>query len=561
MYNGQSCVDYVLFSPNLINDIEMFTVEPQTEYSDHCPVTFMLKCDMLCMFMDVNLANGQNRMIWDIEKKDVFLNNLVRPERTEELNSLLNFLSSADGNEEDVNKAVSIFVETVRKAADPLFLRQPLGKYVHQKPSDDIPVWANVEFRSKKKMFYKCRDKQRKHPCDDNRLAMIRARSEYKLTCKKQRRGYETKQTKKLLHAKLNNIKEYWKLLSRNGNTKNSTRVTIDEFFNHFVSLSNPNGDFYVADDDVMSNMNALLNDDLCEMFQELNMPILDSEVIWAVKELKCGKSCGEDLVLNEFFIHGKDHLVEFITPLFNFIFDSGHFPDQWSNGLLVPLHKFGNYSSPNNFRGITLLSMLGKLFTRVINNRLDKWAEAYGVYIEAQFGFRSGRGTVDCIYVLHMLIEKFLQSGKRLYSFFIDYSKAFDYVVHENLWYKLLQCGLKGKILNIIMSMYRCVRSKVYSNGQVSESFACKLGVRQGECLSPFLFAVYVNDLEYNMRNTGAGVTVNDMKIFLLLYADDAVIFSEISTGLQSGVNELQKYCERWKLTLNTTKSRCGFS
>ena len=83
------------------------------------------------------------------------------------------------------------------------------------------------------------------------------------------------------------------------------------------MSLSNPNGDFYVADDDVISNMNALLNDDLCEMFQELNMPILDSEVIWAVKELKCGKSCGEDLVLNEFFIHGKDHLVEFITHPF----------------------------------------------------------------------------------------------------------------------------------------------------------------------------------------------------------------------------------------------------
>ena len=72
-----------------------------------------------------------------------------------------------------------------------------------------------------------------------------------------------------------------------------------------------------------------------------------------------------------------------------------------------------------------------------------------------------------------------------------------------------------------------------------------------------PFPFAVYVNDLEYDMRNTGAGVTVNDMKIFLLLYADDAVIFSETPTGLQSGINELQKYCEWWKLTLNTAKSR----
>ena len=67
-YNGQSCVDYVLFSPNLINDIEMFTVEHQTEYSDHRSITFMLKCDMLCMLTDVNLAKDQNRMIWDKEK-------------------------------------------------------------------------------------------------------------------------------------------------------------------------------------------------------------------------------------------------------------------------------------------------------------------------------------------------------------------------------------------------------------------------------------------------------------------------------------------------------------
>ena len=148
--------------------------------------------------------------------------------------------------------------------------------------------------------------------------------------------------------------------------------------------------------------MNALLNDDLCEMFQELNMPILDTEVVWVVKELKYGKSCGKNLVLNEVFIHGKDYLVQFITPLFYFIFDSGHFPNQWPNGLLVPLHKCGNCYSPNNFRGITLLVMLGKLFTRVINNRLDKWAESYGVYIEAQFGFGSGRGTVDCICFAH---------------------------------------------------------------------------------------------------------------------------------------------------------------
>ena len=117
-------------------------------------------------------------------------------------------------------------------------------------------------------------------------------------------RGVDMKRNKqkKLLHAKLNNIKEYWKLLSRNGNTKNSTRVTIDDFFNHFVSLSNPNDDFYVADDDVISNMNALLNDDLCEKFQELNMPILVSEVAWAVKEKSVGGGLGFEWIFHSWW-------------------------------------------------------------------------------------------------------------------------------------------------------------------------------------------------------------------------------------------------------------------
>ena len=83
------------------------------------------------------------------------------------------FLSSADGNKENVNKAVSIFVETIRKAADPLFQRQSICKCVPQKLSEEIPVWANEEFHFKKKRFYKCRDKQRKHPSDGNRSAMI----------------------------------------------------------------------------------------------------------------------------------------------------------------------------------------------------------------------------------------------------------------------------------------------------------------------------------------------------------------------------------------------------
>ena len=131
----------------------------------------------------------------------------------------------------------------------------------------------------------------------------------------------------------------------------------------------------------------------------------------------------------------------------------------------------------------------------------LDAWAEMCGIYVEAQNGFRRGRGTVDSAFVLYSIVNEYLEQGKKLYTFFIDYSKAFDYIVHDNLWYKLLNLGVQGKIIDIIHSMYSQVRTKVFNNNEKSETFTCKLGVRQGECLSPFLFSMYVNDLENHLH------------------------------------------------------------
>ena len=154
---------------------------------------------------------------------------------------------------------------------------------------------------------------------------------------------------------------------------------------------------------------------------------------------------------------------------------------------------------------------MLGKSFTRILNNSLDAGAEKYQIYIEAQNGFRRGRGTADSSFILSNIIDDFLAQGKKLYAYFVDYSKAFDYVVHENLWYKLFKLSLGGKLINIWRSMYQCIRSKVLLNHEMSESFPCRLGVRPGECLSPFLFAMYVNDLESHLYSADGSVTISD--------------------------------------------------
>ena len=143
---------------------------------------------------------------------------------------------------------------------------------------------------------------------------------------------------------------------------------------------------------------------------------------------------------------------------------------------LLSPLHEKGSKTEPDNYRTITLFSVLGEIFTRVLNNRLDCWVEKYEIYIEAQNGFRGGRGTADSIFILNQIINQILEKGKKLYAFFVDFRKAFDMGVHDNLWYKLLNIGITGKMFSVIHSMYTCLKTCVMVNGEKSKVFYCQL-------------------------------------------------------------------------------------
>ena len=96
-----------------------------------------------------------------------------------------------------------------------------------------------------------------------------------------------------------------------------------------------------------------------------------------------------------------------------------------------------------------------------------------------------------------------------------------------------------------------------MFSNGITSDPFHCKLGVRQGECLFPFLFAMYVNDLENSLNFQGAGITISHVKMLLLLYADDVVIFAETAEYLQMEIDKLHTYCNKWRLKVNASKSQ----
>jgi hypothetical protein len=145
------------------------------------------------------------------------------------------------------------------------------------------------------------------------------------------------------------------------------------------------------------------------------------------------------------------------------------------------------------------------------------------------------------------------------MYYAFIDFAKAFNSVYRQGLWYKLIKIGCTGKMLRIIRSLYSKVRYSVRGHHGTTELFLTMLGLQQGAILSPYLFAFFVNDLVDTILEyftDGIGIQVEGYNIPLLMYADDMILMSDSSQGLQELLDVFHDYCSKWKLKVNLNKS-----
>ena len=250
---------------------------------------------------------------------------------------------------------------------------------------------------------------------------------------------------------------------------------------------------------------------------------------------------------------------------LFNNVLKSGEVPQEWTTGLIIPIYKNkGDTTDASNYRGITLLSCMGKLFTTILNNRLTIFVENNEILNEYQTGFRRNYCTIDHCYVLKCIIDILFKNKKKLFCAFIDYQTAFDMVWRNALWFKLSKCGIVGNVYNVIVNMYKQIKSMVFANGETTDVFINKIGVRQGENLSPLLFSLYINDFEDYLLKQGCDLLKLDsdhcdkyLRLFILMYADDTAILANSEKGLQKALDALYNYCNRWKLKVNVSKTK----
>jgi hypothetical protein len=224
-----------------------------------------------------------------------------------------------------------------------------------------------------------------------------------------------------------------------------------------------------------------------------------------------------------------------------------------WKLAKVIPVLKPGKDPSvPKNYRPISLLSALSKLFEKAIHNRLLFFVDENGVLPEEQFGFRKGRSTIHQLNRVTKFIRQNKSVSKTTVMALLDIEKAFDNVWHDGLVYKLHRLNFPMYLIKIIRSYLSNRSFQVSLQGVCSEQYRINAGVPQGSILGPLLYNIYTSDIP---PLPGGGM--------LSQFADDTAITFKgritraLTHKLQRGLDALHEYYTSWKIVINAAKTQ----
>ena len=283
-------------------------------------------------------------------------------------------------------------------------------------------------------------------------------------------------------------------------------------------------------------------------------------ELTAAVKKLKNGKAAGYDKITGEMLKNMGEWGARMLLKLYNTAIKEEKVPHDWTVGMILPIYKKGNKYNCDNYRGITLLSVVLKVYEQIIQNKLRKIIEP--TLTQSQCGFRKGRSAQEHIFTLKNIIDKAMTTKKTKYLAFLDLEKAFDRVPRAEIWKSLQSRNVNEQLIRIIKSMYKDTTNCVATKNMVSEMFTTKEGVRQGGGLSPLLFITYMDDIikETKKRTRSAAIghrNLKTVKITELAFADDVVLLADSEESLQFNLNVWKEVLERKGMKLNKGKTK----
>ena len=284
------------------------------------------------------------------------------------------------------------------------------------------------------------------------------------------------------------------------------------------------------------------------------NITITLEEVSAAIQSLKQRKAAGPDDLQAEAIIFAAPECHEEIRRTIEGACNGLSIPESWGEARIWPILKKGDPRVASNYRGIAIVNAIYKLVATILNTKLNTFVEENEVIPDTQNGFRSGRSTVDNLYILDKCVKNKLRStGGKLYTCFIDFKSAFDTVNRNILFETLQRLQIPRELIDSIRTLYGKTTYIIDT-----EKFSSHRGLKQGCPLSPILFALYIAELEQKLRDNQLGGTVlGQTKIYSLAFADDIVLMAERADDLKDMLRALQRFAGAKKLQINTQKTK----
>ncbi|KAG0711023.1 Iron-sulfur protein NUBPL [Chionoecetes opilio] len=284
--------------------------------------------------------------------------------------------------------------------------------------------------------------------------------------------------------------------------------------------------------------------------------PSLD-EVREAVAKLRGGKAAGVCNISAELLKAGGEAMIRGLHAVLTAVWQSGTIPPDWKRGLVVPIWKGkGDRQDCNNYRGITLLSVPGKVLAHLLLTRIRSHLVKH--QRPQQSGFTPGKSTTDRILALRVLVERRREFRQGMLAAYVDLKKAFDSVHRESLWDLLRLQGIPARTIGLITGLYSGTESAVKCGAGVSSFFPVNTGVRQGCVLAPSLFNACMDwVLDKVVDQSDCGASVGNTKITDLVFADDAVIFAESLEVLVMALEALHEEAKPLGLVVSWLKTK----
>ena len=273
---------------------------------------------------------------------------------------------------------------------------------------------------------------------------------------------------------------------------------------------------------------------------------------------LDSSKASGPDCIRVVVLKNCEPELSYILAEFFNKYLKVSCFPECWKVSSVVPVFKnIGERSTAKNYRPVRTLSVVSKVFKKLVNNRIAGHLEKYGLFSDFQYGFRFFRSTADLLKVVSDRIARAFNRSGATRAVAVDISEAFDRVWHACLLHKLKCYGISCQIFGLISSFLSNRRLQVVLDGKSSQEYPVNAGVPQGSILGPTLFLLYINDLP------------DDVICDIAIYADDTTVYSncdqasdlcqqlELASELESDLRHTVDWGKKWLVDFNAGKAQ----